>query len=262
MTPVLQSRLPAPLWCDRSAQRLPGIQPLAPLDWLWVDGAFSAQMALRDTLIAQRADDVLACEPAAHSAAQEVLEHVLTALAGVAGYNISADAVSRPDGVLVSINRQNPLATAGRLVQEDLCLMQKPDDGGEHVLTGAVLCFPAGWTLREKINRPLWAIHKPVASYDQNVALRVQRLFDAIRIDQPLVRVNGFYYESPTLFAPYSEASPRPRSSTTAKYFRAERQCLVRLPKTNAVVFSIHTFMIERENLSREQVRIFREKSA
>ena len=40
-----------------------------------------------------------------------------------------------------------PLIAAGRLVQEDLCLLEKPEAAAEHVLTGAILCFPSNWTL-------------------------------------------------------------------------------------------------------------------
>ena len=37
----------------------------------------------------------------------------------------------RPDGVLVPLDGP-PLITAGRLVQEDLCLLEKPDGEAEH----------------------------------------------------------------------------------------------------------------------------------
>jgi len=253
MKPVLQSTLPPPLWCDTGPARLPGIKPLAPDDWLWVDDAFAGQMALRDRFIAGRPSDVLAAEAVADDAAQELLQHVLAALDGAAGYVVSESEVKRPDGVAVALDWQNPLATAGRLVQEDLCVMQQTDD--QHILTGAVLCFPAGWTLREKLGRPLLAIHTPVASYSDDIARRVHRLFDAIRPEQPLWRLNGFFYEKPDLYAPFSEAQPRPKLSGDTPYFRAERQCLLRLPVTRAVVFSIHTFMLESRHLTATQAK-------
>jgi hypothetical protein len=37
-------------------------------------------------------------------------------------------------------------------------------------LTAAILCFPASWTLAEKLGRPLGAIHGPVAGYDPGMA--------------------------------------------------------------------------------------------
>ena len=254
MEPVLQSRLPAFLWRKTSNSKLPGIQPLAnPLDWVLNDEAFADQMALRDRSISEQTDKVLALHESARPAARELLDHVLATITNLPGYQLSDTSVTRPDGVDVEIDREAPLATAGRLVQEDLCLMQPKN--GEHLLSGAVLCFPAGWTLAEKFMRPLVAIHRPVKPYDQDIARRVQRLFDGIKVDRPLWRYNGLFYDNPALFAPFTEAEPRPKLSKKAPYFRVERQCLLRLPRTDAVVFSIHTYLVARENLSDEQCR-------
>ncbi|MEE9387466.1 MAG: DUF3445 domain-containing protein [Paracoccaceae bacterium] len=244
----MQSKLPGHLWRDETIAKLPGMAPLKPENWLLVDDAYGPQMALRDRLIRARAGDVLAMEPSALAAASELLDQVIDALKLDPGYQVSDGAVIRPDGVKIALNRAEPLATAGRLVQEDLCLMQRRGDA--HVLTGAVLCFPAGWTLAEKMRRPLIGIHRPVAQYNADTAKRVQRLFDAIKPGRPLWRANGFYYDTPELFAPFTEAEPRPKISAMAGYFRAERQCLLRLPVSGAVVFSIHTYMIRRQDLS------------
>ena len=42
-------------------------------------------------------------------------------------------------------------------------------------------------------------------------------------------------------------------------YIRSERQCLVRLPKTGAVVFSIHTRVIHESSLTNEQAHALRD---
>jgi len=255
MTPVLQNTLPLPLWGDGMNSRLPGVQPLAPDDWLWVDDAFAGQMALRDRLIAKRHGDVLALHADAGSAAREALETLISVLHAGPGYEVSNASVKRPDGVGIMLDWDDPLATAGRLVQEDPCLVQKI--GEDHVLTGACLCFPAGWTLQEKMMRPLAAVHGPVAQYSADMSRRVNRLFDGIRAGRPLWRANGFLYDDPMLYAPFREASPRPKASDNAGYFRSERQCLLRLVQTRAVVFSIHTFVVERQNLTPQQQRCF-----
>ena len=240
--PVLQSRLPYP----PPDGRLPGIAPLALAEWLVTDEAFAGQMALRDRLVSERRAEVLALRPEARDAADELLALVLGQLRGRAGYRVSAGHVRRPDGVEVALGRAGPLATLGRLVQEDFCLLLRPAGSGEHQLMGAVLCFPAGWTLAEKIGRPLTAIHGPVAAYDATMARRVQRLFDAIRPGQPLWRANLLHYDDPALFAPASEAAPRRPPGPDAPYLRSERQCLLRLPQSGAVVFSIHTWLLRR----------------
>jgi hypothetical protein len=75
----------------------------------------------------------------------------------------------------------------------------------------------------------------------------VQRLFDGIRSGRPLWRFNALNYADPTLHQPRSESDRRPeRHDDTAAYLRSERQSLWRLPRTQAVVFGIHTFVVKR----------------
>ena len=249
--PILQNSLPYTPWGDARMTRLPGIQPLAFDDWLLVDDAYAAQMAERDRLIAHLRDAVHALAPEAHRAATELLDLVLADLDRRDGFQRAKTLVTRPDGVRVPLDFSAPLLTLGRLVQEDLCLLQP--DGQEHVLTGAILCFPASWTLVEKFMRPLIRIHAPVPQYDENIAPRVQRLFDGLQPGRVLWRANAHFYEDSTLFQPRAEAAPRMAVTAPAPYLRSERQCLLRLPETGAVVFSIHTIVVRSDDLSAAQ---------
>ena len=239
--PILQERLPF----DPAAPRpLPGIAPLDPEAWLLADEAFARQMALREALLDSRREEVLRLDPAARPAAEELYDMVLGYLSRQPGYDIGAGEARRPDGARVALDRGDPLATLGRLVQEDLCLMEPR--GAEHVLTGAVLCFPASWRLDEKFLRPLTAIHRPVAAYDADLARRVQRLFHGVKPGRPLWRFNALGYHDPALFQPRSESDPREEDRRDAPYLRCERQCVLRLPRTGAAVFSIHTYLLHR----------------
>jgi hypothetical protein len=243
MDHVLQNSLPSVPWAHPATARLPGVQPMTMSEWLHRDEAFAGQMALRDRLLATRGEAVLVPgDGAARLAAAELLEVILAHLD--AGYRHEAGAVRRPDGVRVALDPARPLLTAARLVQEDLCLLRRAE-GGEHVLAAAALCFPASWTLGEKIGRPLAAIHGPVAAYDGGMAARVQRLFDHLRPEVPLWRQNALLYADPALYQPRPEAAPRETGKDAgARYLRSERQCLLRLPRTGAVAFTIHTYVV------------------
>lgn len=246
--PILHKTLPFIPWMDPRTMRLPGILPVEGDDWLRVDEAFAGQMAERDRLIAQREAAVHGMLEVARPAAEELFEAVLEQVRRTPGYQVGPDAVTRPDGVTVALTRDWPLRTLGRLVQEDLCLMEH--DGAEHRLTGAILCFPASWTLAEKLGRPMTGIHVPVEPYTEDIARRVQRLFDAIRPEQPLWRMNYMTYADPTLHQPRLESDRRPRPDAHTRVFvRSERQCLMRLPVTRAVVFSIHTYVLRLDDL-------------
>ena len=241
--PVLH---PEPPDAPRAA-RLPGTGPVGPGDWILRDAVFGPQMALRDRLVS--APGTLALMPEARDAADELLCAVLALLAGDPGYDVpaagasGADApvvVRRPDGASVPVDRARPMATMARLVQEDLCILQPGAHG--HILTAGALLFPSSWRLTEKLGRSLVSIHAPVEEYDPDVARRVQRLFDAIRPGRPLCRWNWLPYDSPRLHHPVGEAERR-REPRGGGWLRRERQCLLRLPRTNAVVFTIHTFV-------------------
>ena len=232
----LQSRIP---YDALSPRALPGVAPLDMSTWLVRDEAFAGQMAARDRFVSKRRDEVLALDPSAGAAAQELLDLVLSAV-----YPEAQHVAARPDGAAVLIDRSDPMGTLGRLVQEDLCILEK--HGTEHILTAAVLCFPAYWSLEEKFMKPLTAIHDPVPDYDDQIARRVQRLFDGIQAGRPLWRFNALRYFDPELFQPRRTAASRQDTAGPGdiEYMRSERQCLVRLPETRAVVFSIHTYVV------------------
>lgn len=239
MVQILQRQIPF----DISPRALPGIAPMSPDEWLWVDDAYADQMAHRRGLIDSAHDRVIACDPSAMPAAQELVEQATEFAVQHLNFRRRASGLVCPDGVEVAIDPDAPMATLGRLFQNDFCILQK--HGDEHVLTAAVLCFPASWMLAEKFMRPLTGIHDTVDVYDDNITKRVQRLFDGIQVDRPLWRFNALHYSDPELFQPRSIHDRRPRVAPgAALYLRSERQTLIRLPQTQAVVFGIHTFVV------------------
>ncbi|MEX3015777.1 DUF3445 domain-containing protein [Gymnodinialimonas hymeniacidonis] len=253
MDKVLQDHLPSAPWKAEATRRLPGLKPLEGYhDWLPTDEAFAGQMAVRERLLAERRDEVIAQVPGSEAAVAELYEEVLYYLGGGRGYDWDAEGCIRPDGVHVRLNERDKLGTLARLVQQDLCVLEKPEGAEEHVLTAAALCFPASWTLAEKIGRPLSYIHGPVFEYDGVMARRVQRVFDNLRDDTPVWRQNALIYDDPALFQPRRMAAPRVRKAG-AGYLRSERQVLLRLIETRAIVFSIHTYVVPMESLTPDQ---------
>lgn len=234
---ICQNTLPFKPWLLQRTRKLPGIQPVPKGDWLLRDEVFDQQMAYRDHLINTRRNDVVRAVDASLDAQQELLATVLAELK--ANY-------LRPDGVLVDPDADMPIVTAARLVQEDLLILE---DG---ILTAAVLCFPASWTLSEKFARGMMAIHGVVDEYNDDMARRVGRLFDAIRPEQPLWRANFMIYVDAELHQPRLEADRR--DSGEGRFVRVERQTLRKLPKTQAVVFGIHTYVVPLDKLSKEEL--------
>ena len=218
--------------------------PLDPKNLIIIDSAYALQMAERERLIKDRKKDVTRLDPMAFEAARELLETVLNFLPLLHGFNITKEIVKCPDGRVVSLDYSEPLSTIGNLVQCDFCILEKHKD--EHVLKGAILCFPSSWSLEEQFLRPLSIIHGPIQSYDKDVTRRVQRLFDGIKPQKPLWRFNELYYDTPNLFQPRKTANRRPiLKGTDRRFLRSERQVLFRLPRSNSVIFSIHTHILK-----------------
>lgn len=238
---ILQQSIPYDVLSPRP---LPGILPLGDSPWFLVDDAYRAQMAHRCDLLSTRRGDVVAGQGADPVVVRAMMSEVLDHLPD--GFTRRDTEVLCPDGRSVVLDPDDPFGTLGRILQEDICLLEKR--GAEHVLTGAVLCFPASWRLREKIGHPLTHIHIPVKSYSDDIARRVQRLFDGVRAGHPLWRFNALWYEDPELHQPRAESEPRPLTDPgQAPYLRSERQVIWRIPGTEAVLFTIHTFVLPRD---------------
>ncbi len=202
-------------------------------DWFVVDELRPTELELRARLIDERRADVCSIRPAATDAARETLELIRDWLdaRGLAPTMEAAD--------------DEPLVQAGRLVQDDLCLMIRHDGGWS--LDAAVLCFPAVWRLQEKLGRSLAEIHIPVEHYDDDLSERVDRFFDRLRVDRPVWRRNLSVQPTHALFLPYSKARRPPQQrglrpdEGPSLWLRSERQTLRLLPRSGAILFTIRT---------------------
>lgn len=243
---ILQDRLPHTPWLDPALSRLPGMRPVEG-PWIVVDEAYGAQMAERARLWRDCRGAVTAALPGSGDAQEELREVVLEALPE--GFVRDGPAVTCPDGRRVTVDGP-PFEALNRLLQEDLLLLDRR--GGEHVLIAGLLCFPSHWTLSEKIGRPLSRIHAPVPDYDAALAGRVQRLFDRVPPGRPMWRANMLPHDAAVLHSPRPEAAPR-RAGTRLRYLRSERQTVLRLPRTGAVLFAVHTWILPLDRLTPEQ---------
>lgn len=214
-----------------------------------IDEAYAGQIAEKRRLLEAHRSEVLMQNPVASEAADELLSEVTQhLLRDHSGFELNGHVMSCPDGREVDC-RAEPLEVLGGLVQEDLCILQKLDGQDEHIFTAGLLAFPASWRLKDKFMQPLTLIHVPVGEYDDLMAKRVQRLFDGIQVGRPLWRFNALWYLDPDLHQPRATEDKRPHTGPNGPYMRSERQTLLRLPLTGAVVFGIHTFVVRRSDL-------------
>jgi hypothetical protein len=149
-----------------------------------------------------------------------------------------------PAGVTVDESR-HPLEAASLLVQEDLALMTQV--GTDWILSAASLCFPSRWDVRDKIGKNLLGIHAPVPHYEEKIGTATQNLFDKLTVERPIWRVNWTVMDSGELHQPTAPQSPDAMQLSSenieqALHFRRERQTLRKLPESDDILFTIHTY--------------------
>ena len=224
-----------------------GLMPLPSAEWIEIDHRFSADLAAKHALLQARHADVFAALPEADGASAELLAllarhlpHHHPAAFRRAGDQLVVRATAETWDVAQPA--LHPLDLAGRLVQEDLCLLLA--EGGPYRLVAASLCSPARWRLADKIGQPLGAIHDPVPGYGAKLAAPVERFFALLKPGKLVWRLNWGIVDDPAPFQPVAREAAAPVTADNAGerlWLRVERQTLQRLPATGAVVFTIRT---------------------
>ncbi|MEE2774165.1 MAG: DUF3445 domain-containing protein [Pseudomonadota bacterium] len=249
---ICQKVLPISPWVEERTRRLPGTQQIKDGKCFLVDDAFASQMKYKEQLLSTKKDCVYKNFFQDDELLKSLLEHVIDDLKKDKNYQVKGDTITRPDNKEININMSDSLLTASMLVQEDMLVLVK--EKGQHVLKAGVLCFPASWTLEEKMNRSLTSIHSPVAEYEPGLANRIEKMVTNLRPNIHLWRANFLLYDDFELFQPRRERDEKGNPhKTIAKFLRVERQTFSKLKNNGALIFTIHTFVIPFNKLSEMQ---------
>jgi hypothetical protein len=89
------------------------------------------------------------------------------------------------------------LATSAKLVQDDLVLMVKNDDGHYH-LDAASVCLPGFWRVHEKFRMSLDTLHieAGVPHYQEKLMKSMNKFFHRLRPEDPVIRNNVSFFQS------------------------------------------------------------------
>ncbi|VVT46558.1 uncharacterized protein SAPINGB_P001273 [Magnusiomyces paraingens] len=150
------------------------------------------------------------------------------------------------------------------LIREDA---QTPDSLPQYILRCGSFSFPTGFDPAQKMNTPLAEIHKPVPFYRKKIGSAMDKFFVRIKPGAWVQRFNWGVQTHTDLYAPESN-HPAPGEMlcdpedepddfdysllgidaekldfTNGVFLRCERQCLLRLPQTKALLFTIRTYL-------------------
>jgi hypothetical protein len=215
---------------------------LDPKDWIEVDEHLPRYLKEKERLLAEDREQVFREEIETRGAQQEVLDLLVEYLP------VRFPDIYRRDGNLIEIiparmhidiadDSEAPLLRAHRLVQEDLVLM-RTGQGGYRFAAGGV-AFPSSWSIADKFGKTLDGLHMPVPGYADLMAGRINRIFDHLKSDQPVMRFGWSLYADDDL----THRAPKPRAEGwpgegAGAFIRLERQTLRRL-STADILFTI-----------------------
>lgn len=248
MTPLPQQRLYLPFEAGPYRMAM-GLVARPPEELIEIDDQYPAEMAERRHLLATNHPEVFATCPGSEPARAETLALLVDLLT-----RTHPDWFTRQGRTLhnrlttetwdIENPTIDPLELAGRLVQEDLCLI---DPTGETpLLAAAILCAPSRWRLTDKIGRPLAVVHAPVPLYQDRLANPVDRFMRNLRPGRLAERLNWSIVDDPALFQQSGkhrttvDDTITPENAPDRLYLRVERQTLAALPTSAAVLFAIH----------------------
>ena len=212
-------------------------------DWLRIfpDSDFRFRMGLRPGDLASFFDmdeallkwrrHALDVHPDRYAAAMPGSEKAMTEAAGLMAGNTDFLA----DGP--SLERCLDL---GRCVAADWVLLS-PSVADHHPVIAGAVCFPSGWSLPEKLGKPIEKVHGPVPSLKEELTPSIHTFLERLVPGVPWERDNwGLTADAELDHHPDVARSALDSDATlTTTWLRLERQLLVRLPRTRAILFGI-----------------------
>lgn len=234
-----------------------GVKPLDPADWIDVDNQLLNYLDEKDRLAERAYDKIFVAEPGTETAQAEAL----TLLADYLPERFPDiyQRIGPQIDIIPAFRRVRldtlypPLLVAGGLVQEDLVIMRRDDTGWR--LVAGHLCFPSSWRLHEKFGKALQEIHTPVPDFgrDTRNATIIERMFDNLRPEQPIIRWNWSLHADDALHHPHSVGQWRfGDEKIDSLFFRLERQTLRKLPGSGDILFTIRIYLDPLEAMEQQ----------
>jgi dimethylamine monooxygenase subunit A len=150
-----------------------------------------------------------------------------------------------------------PLDFIGRHVQEDLIYMKQRD--GDLYLDAGQLCFPANWSLAFDLGMSFSEIHKPIPGFkEEGLDVRILQFLLNLEAGKPWWRKNWSLMAGTRLdtsletFDVWGKARREVTKENAGSlvHLRVEVQKLFRLPRTEGILFTIHTHLLSLENFA------------
>jgi hypothetical protein len=251
-------------FADDTFKMVMGVKALNDNSLIEVDSeAYREELALKNTLLSDDYDEYFRAPPETERSQWEVVELLLKNMAShyPQYFELEIDGEQwrwrnrlLDDEVRFVFGRSDslplpPLDWVGRQVQEDLLILSGNAADGMPLIAGH-LCFPNAWCLNDKMGKSFLDIHHEVPLFAEYLGRSSNLLLERLKPGRPVWRVNWsikatsrlnhlprFSYEERLTHQHFTVENIGERS-----FLRLERQVLSRLPETDAILFTIHTY--------------------
>ena len=148
-----------------------------------------------------------------------------------------------------------PLLQLSYLIEEDFMLLDEL--GGTPRITAASNAYSTSGRLVASVGHDVAWAHEPVPQLTQKLGGRINQVLGSIHPNNPCERFNWQLTPMATVFFPHDDPHAAnaaamhavvetlrhdPSRAGELLWIRVERQTLSRLPESNAVAFSLHTY--------------------
>ncbi|KAI9878527.1 MAG: hypothetical protein M1830_000661 [Pleopsidium flavum] len=171
-----------------------GLRRLDAEIWAIVDKHYTYEHKIRADILSSKKTKVFRCLPGSEDACAEVLNLVVNFLIRkhpamfkiVEGIDKVKSIKNTETGEVFSLQRpfygMEPLEVVARLVSEDVNVLMKRHNQGEHCLVASASLFPVGWSVEDRIGWPVSQLHGTVPLWQEKIGPSVERYIAIVRV--------------------------------------------------------------------------------
>jgi hypothetical protein len=237
-----------------------GLRPIRPQNWILIGAGHAEMMRQKCERLANRRHCYYRTLPTSLPAQRELRERIVAHLAAdhPQSFEKSGSVVrSLITGQTFDLDDDSaePLMQVSNLIEEDFMLLE--EIGGTIQITAASNAYSSSGRLVGSVGHDVEWAHELVPQLTRKLGGKINRVLGSIHADTPCERFNWQITPMATVFFPHDDphaanaAAMRevlvelrrdPARAGEFLWVRVERQTLRRLPDSNAVAFSLHTY--------------------
>ncbi|CAK9441308.1 uncharacterized protein LODBEIA_P51770 [Lodderomyces beijingensis] len=267
-----------------------GIKNLDPQDWLLIEPTYKSRIETKVKIINNKHPDypvtkdlrssTIFATPEASAAIVEFYDTVMSYMSAKYPTCFHLDSASNQIHNMIT-SKSYPARGTGvdptrleeylaETIEEDFIILLKDptrnheEDGTEYFFKAGVFAFAAGFNPGDRFNKPLSFIHHPIPNYTAKLKTSMNRFFNRISPGQFVTRSNWSMQTHAKLYVDdenkghnlprghVQRATPFEEMDFKAMHYRSERQVLTKLERSQAVVFTIHTYLVPLSQVREE----------